>query len=66
MLLDLPLMNIALSYPDPHLVDVGDNEQNLLPLEVWAILPDQPFRGDLVDRRVADMIEAATTPPDVA
>jgi len=46
-------------------VDVGSNNQNLLPPEVCEIIPDQPYRGKLTDEHTAEMIKVAARPPNI-
>jgi len=54
-----------LQYPDIPLVDVGGQKANLLPPEVCDILPNQPFKGKLLDEQTAEMIKVAARPPNV-
>ncbi|KAI0321511.1 argonaute-like protein [Amylostereum chailletii] len=56
---------INLKYPDLPLVDVGGKKANLLPPELCTILPNQPFRGKLLDEHTAQMILHAAKPPNV-
>ena len=60
-----PEYQITLRYPKLPLVDVGGQKQNLLPPEVCEILPNQPFRGKLLDDQTAKMITVAAKPPNV-
>ncbi|KAI0080425.1 argonaute-like protein [Panus rudis PR-1116 ss-1] len=57
--------NITLQYPDMPLVDVGGQKQNLMPAELCDIVPNQPFRGKLLDTHTAEMIKVACKPPNV-
>ncbi|KAJ2919770.1 hypothetical protein MD484_g671, partial [Candolleomyces efflorescens] len=56
---------ITLRYPDMPLVDVGSTKQNLLPAELCNILPNQAFKGKLLDDQTAQMIKVAAKPPNV-
>ncbi|KAK7467442.1 hypothetical protein VKT23_004496 [Stygiomarasmius scandens] len=56
---------ITLRYPNIPLVDVGGQKANLLPPEVCDILPNQPFKGKLLDEQTAEMIKVAARPPNV-
>ncbi|KAJ8092745.1 hypothetical protein PM082_007074 [Marasmius tenuissimus] len=56
---------INLRYPNLPLVDVGGQKSNLLPPEICEILPNQPFRGKLLDDQTAKMITVAAKPPNV-
>lgn len=47
------------------LVDVGGVKQNLLPAELCEILPNQAFKGKLLDDQTAQMIRVAAKPPNV-
>ncbi|KXN84381.1 Protein argonaute-2 [Leucoagaricus sp. SymC.cos] len=55
---------IKLKWPDLPLVDVGGQKINFLPF-FFEILPNQPFRGKLLDEHTANMIKYATNPPNV-
>ncbi|KAF9260685.1 Piwi-domain-containing protein [Marasmius fiardii PR-910] len=57
--------HIKLRYPDLPLVDVGGQKSNYLPPEVCDILPNQPFRGKLLDEQTASMITVAAKPPNI-
>ena len=57
--------NIRLRYPQYQLVDVGGQKANLLPPEVCEILPDQPFKGKLLEEHTAEMIKIACRPPNI-
>ncbi|KAG7095760.1 hypothetical protein E1B28_006465 [Marasmius oreades] len=57
--------NIKLRYPTLPLVDVGGQKSNLLPPEVCEILPNQPFKGKLLEEQTASMITVAAKPPNV-
>lgn len=57
--------NIRLRYPDLPLIDVGGQKQNFLPPEVCTILPNQAFKGKLLDEQTASMIIVAAKPPNV-
>lgn len=57
--------NITLAHPELQLVDVGGQNQNLLPPELCEIVPDQPFRGKLTDEHTAEMIKVAAKPPNI-
>ncbi|KAF6761975.1 argonaute-like protein [Ephemerocybe angulata] len=57
--------NTTLKYPDMPLVDVGGVKQNLLPAELCEILPNQAFKGKLLDDQTAQMIRVAAKPPNV-
>jgi eukaryotic translation initiation factor 2C len=48
-----------------QLVDVGGVKQNLLPPELCTILPDQAFKGKLLDEQTARMIKVAANPPNI-
>lgn len=56
---------IRLQYPDMPLVDVGGVKQNLLPAELCEILPNQAFKGKLLDDQTAQMIKVAARPPNI-
>ncbi|THU88586.1 argonaute-like protein [Dendrothele bispora CBS 962.96] len=55
----------TLQHPDLPLVDVGGQKSNLLPPEMCQILPNQPFKGKLLDEQTAEMIKVAAQPPNV-
>ncbi|KAF5350531.1 hypothetical protein D9756_008708 [Leucocoprinus leucothites] len=55
---------IKLRYPDLPLMDVGGQKTNLLPAELCEILPNQPFRGKLLEEHTAKMITYAANPPN--
>ncbi|KAJ2922390.1 hypothetical protein H1R20_g14704, partial [Candolleomyces eurysporus] len=57
--------NRTLKYPDMPLVDVGGAKQNFLPAELCEILPNQAFKGKLLDDQTAQMIRVAAKPPNV-
>lgn len=58
--------NIKLTYPDLPLVDVGGGKKaNLLPPELCEILPNQPYRGKLLDDHTSEMIKVACRFPNV-
>jgi eukaryotic translation initiation factor 2C len=44
-----------------QLIDVGSKKQNLLPPEVCEILPNQPFRGKLIDDHTSEVKEPPST-----
>jgi eukaryotic translation initiation factor 2C len=46
-------------------MDVGGQKTNFLPAELCEILPNQPFRGKLLDEHTAQMIKYAANPPNV-
>ena len=47
-------------------MDLGTGVKSvLIPAELCDILPDQPYRGKLLDEHTANMIKAATKPPNV-
>lgn len=54
---------IELKYPNLPLVDVGGQKASFLPPEVCEILPNQPFRGKLLDEQTASMISYAAKSP---
>lgn len=56
---------INIQHPDMPLVDVGGQKSNLLPAEVCDILPNQAFKGKLLDEQTANMIRVAARPPNV-
>jgi eukaryotic translation initiation factor 2C len=55
---------IKLKHPDLPLIDVGGQKTNFLPPELCEILPNQPFRGKLLDEHTAVMIRYAAKPPN--
>ncbi|KAL1748422.1 Piwi domain-containing protein [Schizophyllum fasciatum] len=55
--------NRRLKYPDIPLVNVGSTKENLLPPEICQILPNQAFKGKLLDEHTARMITIAAQPP---
>ncbi|KAH6903111.1 ribonuclease H-like domain-containing protein [Coprinopsis sp. MPI-PUGE-AT-0042] len=57
--------NITIQNPNMQLVDVGGTKSNLLPAEVCEILPNQAFRGKLLDEQTANMIRVAAKPPNI-
>lgn len=61
----IPEYKIRLQNPQLPLVDVGGQHANLLPPEVCEILPDQPFRGKLLEEHTAEMIRIACRPPNI-
>ncbi|EKM56707.1 uncharacterized protein PHACADRAFT_141577 [Phanerochaete carnosa HHB-10118-sp] len=58
---------ITLNYPELQLIDIGGpgGKPNLLPPEVCEILPNQPYRGKLLDDHTAEMIKVACRFPNV-
>lgn len=52
-----------MKYPDLLLVDVGGKSTNLLPAELCTILPDQHYRGKLLEDHVAFMTKYSSNPP---
>ncbi|KAK7034495.1 hypothetical protein VNI00_012342 [Paramarasmius palmivorus] len=56
---------IRLNHPDKPLVDVGGQKSNLLPAEVCEILPNQPFKGKLLEEHTTAMIRVAARTPNV-
>jgi eukaryotic translation initiation factor 2C len=56
---------IALRYPNLPLIDIGGQKSNLIPAELCEILPNQPFRGKLLDEHTAEMIKVACRFPNV-
>ncbi|KAF7762168.1 hypothetical protein Agabi119p4_8761 [Agaricus bisporus var. burnettii] len=55
---------IKLQHPNLPLVDVGGQKVNYLPTELCEILPNQPYRGKLLDEHTAAMIRYAAQPPN--
>lgn len=57
--------NITLKFPRLPLVDLGGNKKYVLPMEICEVLPQQPFRGKLLDEHTTAMIKVACRPPNV-
>ncbi|KAJ3563363.1 hypothetical protein NP233_g8987 [Leucocoprinus birnbaumii] len=55
---------LKLRYPNLPLMDVGGQRTNFLPAELCEILPNQPFRGKLLEEHTAAMITVAANPPN--
>lgn len=55
---------IQLKHPNLPLMDVGGQNVNLLPPELCEILPNQPYKGKLLDTHTAAMITYAAQPPN--
>ncbi|KAL1715362.1 Piwi domain-containing protein [Schizophyllum commune] len=55
--------SLQLKHPEIPLVNVGSTKDNLLPPELCQILPNQVFKGKLLDEHTARMITVAALPP---
>jgi eukaryotic translation initiation factor 2C len=53
-----------LRYPNLPLIDIGGQKSNLVPAELCEILPNQPFRGKLLDEHMAEMAKVACRSPN--